>query len=288
MTIFRKLVAFIRRTFQLWGEAKAARKAAALSYYAMLSLSPSLVLAIAIAAPLFAEQTVEAEIVELVGEFTSQEVGDTVAGLIENASSSETGFAATIIGVVILIFGASSVFSQLYDTINEMWGIPINRRSGFLYTLFQRAVGIGMVLILSLILLSLMIFSTILTLFAELISSWVSVTPTFLFYIERFFSLLLMPIVFATMFRFLPDIHVKWSDVIGAAIVTAVLITFGRSLIEIYINLSSTSAVYGAAGSLVILLTWIYLTSMIVFYGAAFSRAYAEMFGSQKSGEEVG
>lgn len=283
MTTIRTLFTFIRRTFQIWGEAKSTRKAAALSYYAMLSLSPTLVLAIAIAAPLFAAQEVEAEIVETVRAFTSPVVAETVAELIENTANSDSGFAAGLISVAILIFGASSVFSQLYDTINEMWGIPIKRRSGFLYNVFQRGVGVVMVLILSLILVSSMIFSTALAFSADLVGEWVSISPAILFYIERGFTLLLMPLVFALIYRFVPNVHVLWTDVIGAALVTALLIGLGRYLIEYYISLSSTSAVYGAAGSLVVLLTWTYLNSMIVFFGAAFSRAYAEMFGSQKS-----
>ena len=283
-----KIYTLFVKSFQIWGEAKASRMSAALAYYTMLSLSPILILAIAIAGSFFSEEEIASAILGLVGNWTSQQVvqqvgeliqNDAVAVTIERTTARESGLIAGGISILILLFGASSVFTQLQDTLNIMWNVPYEQRSGILYTLIQRGLGILIVLSMGILLVFRMLLTTVLAYFSDLVTRIYAPALPLMSYAEQGITLLIMPVFFALLFWFLPNVDVRWRYAIPAGILTAGLFAGSRTLIALYLSLSSTSAVYGAASSLVVMLTWIYLIGLIFFFGAAFSRAYAEVFG---------
>ena len=256
---------------------------AALTYFTMLSLAPLLVMAIAIAGFVFGDKMAEAEIVELAARFTTEEIAGTIANLIKNASRPATGIVAGSISVVVLLFGASGVFSQLHDTFNDVWQVPIENRSGMLFTIQQRLIGISMVLVAGVLLLASNVLSTVLSTIAESYPktiSWLNLA-------DRGVSYLLMPLVISLMYWLIPSTRIAYRDVIPAAMLTAILVSLSRHLIQMYLKFSTTSEVYGAAGSLVVLLVWVYMTGLVVFQGAAFCRAWAENFGSRYRPERL-
>jgi membrane protein len=250
---------------------------AALAYFTMLSLAPLLIMAIAIAGFVFGNKMAEAEIIELAARFTTEEIAGIIANLIKNASRPATGIVAGTISVAVLLFGASGVFSQLHDTFNDIWQVPAEKRSGILFTIRQRLIGILMVLIAGILLLASNVLSTLLSTIAESYPkaiSWLNLA-------DRSVSYLLMPFVISLIYWLIPSTKIEYRDVLPAAMLTAILISVSRYLIQLYLQFSKTSEVYGAAGSLVVLLVWVYMTGLVVFYGAAFCRAWAEIFGSR-------
>ena len=252
--------------------------AAAMTYFGMLSLAPLLVIAIAIAGSFFGDSMAQEEIIEQVKLFTTDEIANTVGGLIKNATSPRSGFLAGTISVCVLVFGASGVFSQLQETFNEIWGVPNEDRQGIWLTVQARLIGILMVIIAGCLLLTTLGLSATVTAISNLFEN--PNLRTWLELADRGISFLLMPLVFSLIFWLIPKAKIKWSDVWPAAMLTALLLSLSRYLVEFYLRFSTTSEVYGAAGSLVVLLIWIYMSGLVLFFGAAFSRAWAETFGS--------
>ena len=256
--------------------------AAAMTYFTMLSLAPLLTMAIAIAGYFFESSLAQETVVDHVSAYTTEDVAKTIAGLIKNASRPSSGLLAGVLSIVVLIFAASGAFTQMHDTFDDIWHIPIAKRMSILFTLRQRVVGILMVLVAGLLLLSLLVQSAVVT----TISSWLAdnypQAVPWLRFADRGVSFLLMPVVFSMLFWLVPSAKVRFQDVWLAGMLTAVLCGTSRFLIELYLDFFTANEVYGAAGSLVILLVWVYMMAMVVFYGAAFSHAYSVTFGSRR------
>lgn len=276
-----KIYTVIENSFEIWGKAKASLMAAALTYYTMLSLSPILVLAVAIAGRVYGDSLVEGELLTQIADFTSQEVADTVKELITNTNQPETGFVAGALSFGVLFYGASSVFTMVSDTFNIIWGVPYDDRSGFWYSFQQRLIGVAMVLSVGLLLLASILISTIIGIISEWTTELIPAISGSLYLAERGITFLLVPLIFMAINRGLPNAKMTWWDVMIPSFITGMLVLGSRSLINLYLQFSSTSAVYGAAGSLVVLLAWVYMIGLIVFYGAALCRAFAEQFGSR-------
>jgi membrane protein len=253
--------------------------AAALTYYAMLSLAPTLMIAIAIAGYLFDDQLAEAEILTTIQQVTTPEIAQTISGLIQRANGPQSGVLAGTISLGVLIIGASGVFKQLFDTFNYIWHID-SKEQGFWFDMQKRGLGILMVLVIGLMLIGALVLNSMVAYVNQLMEGH-PILLSWLNFADRSLSFLLMPIVFAGMFWFVPSVKLKLWDVVPAGIVTAVLVLGSRHIIQMYLEFSTTSEVYGAAGSLVVLLIWIYMTSMVVFYGASFSHAWAITYGSR-------
>ena len=253
--------------------------AAALTYYTMLSLAPTLIIAIAIAGYLFGDQLAETQVLETVQQFTTEDIARTVAGLIDRANRPDSGVLAGSISIAILVIGASGAFTQIYNTFNMIWQVA-DERTGILYTIQNRLIGIAMVLVVGLLLIVALVLHSVIA----SINQWVEEYPAVLTWLnlsDRSLSFLLMPVIFSLMFWFFPATKISIRDVLPAGVLTSLLVAGSRYLIQAYLQFSTTSEVYGAAGSLVVLLIWIYITSLVVFLGAAFSHAWANVYGSR-------
>ncbi|MCH2180583.1 MAG: YihY/virulence factor BrkB family protein [Mariniblastus sp.] len=267
-------------SFQIWLAAHASRMSAALAYFTMLSMAPLVLIAIAIAGYVFDDQLAEEQIIKQVEIFTSsQEIANTVAGLIHNAQRPATGIVASTISLIILFWASSAVFTQLQFTLNQIW--KVKPRHKFLNTLRMRLFGISMVFGVGLSLLASLVLKTMLTTVNGYMGEK-SDSVSWLHLADRGVMYLLVPFVLSLLFWLVPMTKIRWTDVVPAALLTSVLVNISRNAIEVYLKFSTTSEVYGAAGSLVVMLIWVYINGLVLFYGAAFSRSWAETFGSRR------
>ena len=271
----------ISNSLKIWRAANAERMAASLTFYSLLSLAPILTLAIAITSFFFDPSLAHREIVNWVSQFSNDEIAATVGGVVEHSNQPSSGIIAGAISLIVLIFAASGVFSQLHDTFNDIWHVPREQRSSLRFLLKQRTIGVVLVLIVGLLLLAALLQSATVEFISTSLTDGHPRLVAILSFADRAVSYLLMPLIFALIFRYFPAVRIRFSDVWLAGLLTAVCFAGSRYLIQLYLRLSSTSEVYGAAGSLVILLIWIYLNGLLVFYGAAFSHAWTVTFGSQ-------
>ncbi len=253
---------------------------AALTYYTMLSLAPLLMIAIAIAGYIYDDQLAQAEVLEQVELVTSPAIADQVSRLITNAVAPGSGLVAGTISLCIFVFAASGVFTQIYDTFNDIWDVTPNYTYGILFTIQKRLLGVGMVLLVGVMLTAALGLNSAFAYLNTLVEGY----PTILGWLnlaDRGLSFLLIPIIFSLVFWFFPATKIQWRDVWPAGILTAVLIGASRYLVGIYLRFSTTSEVYGVSGSLVVLLIWIYVLGLVAFFGASFSHAWADTFGSR-------
>lgn len=276
----------VSKTFQIWEQANSSRMSAAMTYYTMLSLAPVLMIAIAIAGFVYDGKIAEQQVVEQVSVITTPAIADTVAGLIRNATRPGSGVLASSISLLVLFYGASGVFAQLYDTFNDIWHVPQEERTGLKFTVQKRLIGVLLVLFAGVVLIGNLMLGSVIAYLNQLVDGYPRLT-TWLNLADRGMAFLLLPFIFAWIFWFVPATRVRLRDVWPAAVVTALLIATSRYLIAYYLQFSTTSEVYGAAGSLVVLLVWVYMTGLIVFLGASFSHAWAVQFGSRSPGKSI-
>lgn len=277
----KAMVELLKATVADWQEDKASRLAAALAYYTVFSLAPLLVIVIAIAGLVFGPEAARGQIDNQLQGLLGRDGAEAVQTMIASANKPTTGIVASIINIVILLFGASGVFAQLQDALNTVWevapkpgrGIGNVVRSRFLS--FSMVLGIGFLLLVSLVL------SAGLAAVGAYLSQLLPGLD-FLWQLVNFgISFGVITLLFAMIYKILPDAKVAWGDVwIGAAI-TSLLFTIGKALIGLYLGNASVGSAYGAAGSLVVLLIWVYYSAQILFFGAEFTQVYATKYGSR-------
>lgn len=275
------LFELLKETFQEWSEDKAARLAAALSYYTIFSLAPLLIIAIAVAGFFLGRSDVQSQILSEVQTMLGQEGRKFVQGLIQDASRPGASMIATIIGLVTLFVGASGVYGQLQDALNTIWEVEPAPGAGILANLRKRFLSFTMVLGSGFILLVSLVISAGLTAVSNYFSNLLPGTDFLWQVLNQVTSFLVITLLFAMVFKVLPDVEIAWGDVWIGAAVTSLLFTIGKYVIGWYLGTSSPSSTYGGAGSLVALILWIYYSAQILFFGAEFTQVYARRYGSR-------
>ena len=276
----------VKQTFTDWIDDDVPTHAASLAYYTIFSIAPTLIIAVAVAGSIFGAEAARGEIQHQIQGLVGESGAKVIEDMMASAAKPGAGLVASLIGIVILTFGATGVFSALQTALNHIWGVEPKKTNGVVAFLRTRILSFGMVLGVGFLLLtSLVVSAGISALGAWLHSGQferVWQTANFLV------SFGVVTMLFAMIYKVLPDIKIAWRDVWLGAAVTAVLFNIGKFLIGLYIGKSSVASSYGAAGSFAVLLVWVYYSAMVLFIGAEFTQVYATTFGSlrgKKPGE---
>lgn len=271
----------LKETYSEWNDDKASRLAAALAYYTMLSLAPLLVIMVSVAGFVFGEQAARGAISDQISGMVGPSAADLIENAIAQAGNTGAGIIATIIGIITLFMGASGVFAQLQDALNTIWEVQPKPGLGVRATIEKRVTSLTMVLGIGFLLLVSLVISTALSALGNYMSGLLPGADLLWQVINFIVSFGVITLLFAMIYKFLPDVEIAWRDVWIGAAVTALLFTIGKFLLSWYIGSSSIGSVYGAAGSLAILLVWIYYSGLILFFGAEFTQVYAREYGSR-------
>jgi membrane protein len=277
---FRDLADLLKATWNDWSEDKAARLAAALAYYTVVALAPLLVILIAIVGLAFGREAAQGQIVSQIGSLVGEENGEAIQGIIANASRPKTGIIATVIGIATLLFGASGVFGALQDGLNTIWEVKPKPGRGLLGILKDRFVSVTMVFGVGFLLLVSLAISAGLAIMGEYLTGLLPLPEIVLQSLNFVISLAVITLLFAMIFKVLPDAEIAWGDVWVGAAITALLFTIGKLLIGLYLGKSGVGSAYGAAGAMVVILIWVYYSAQILFLGAEFTQVYANKYGS--------
>jgi membrane protein len=278
----RILWRLLKETFSEYQKDKVSRLAAALSYYTIFSLAPLLIIAIAIAGFFFGEEAARGEIVFQVQGLVGKDGAEVIQTVIENAAKpTNNGLLASLVSVGILLFGASGVFTELQDALNTIWEVKPKLNLGFTKIVHKRFLSFAMVLVIGFLLLVSLLMSALLTGISNYTVTLLPGNDLIWQIINNIFSFTVIVLLFAMIFKFLPDVKITWRDVSVGATITALLFVFGKSLIGLYLGNNSFSSTYGAAGSIIIVLVWTYYSAQILFFGAEFTQVYARKYGSQ-------
>ncbi len=265
----------LKETVQEWHNDNASRFSAALAYYTLFSLAPLLLIAVAVAGIVFGEQAartqLEAQIQNLVG---GQNVG-IVHTLLEQASRPGSGILAGTISVIVLLWGASNVFSQLQDALNTMWDAPKSISQGIWGFFRARLLPFLLVLAIGVLLLASVAAAAMLEIAGKFLGSMLPIPAWVLQLVNFVVSFAIITVLFAIIYKALPNVTIAWREVWKGAAFTALLFTIGKTLLALYLGRSSTASSYGAAGSLMVFLVWLYWSAQIFFLGAEFTQVYA-------------
>ncbi|MBD2577819.1 YihY/virulence factor BrkB family protein [Oscillatoria sp. FACHB-1406] len=278
---FRVITELFKETWEEWQKDKASRLAAALAYYTVFSLAPLLIIAIAIAGAIFGEEAARGEIVGQIQGLVGTEGAKVIEAAIENASKPDTSSLASFLSIIALLFGASGVFAELQDALNTVWEIEVKPGRGIKNFIRKRILSFSAVLGIGFLLLVSLVLSAGLAAVSNYLNGILPGADFIWKIVDFVLSFVIVTLLFALMYKYLPDVKIKWNDVLIGAAMTALLFSIGKSILGIYLGGGSFGSTYGAAGSLIIVLAWVYYSAQILFFGAEFTQVYARRFGSQ-------
>lgn len=291
--VFSNLPKLLKLSYQGWKQDKASRLSAALAYYTIFSLAPLLLIVIAIAGLFWEQSAVQSQVMNQIEALVGAEGRTFVSDLLTSASNPARGITATIVGIITLLFGALGVFNELHNALNTIWEVKEEETKGFLESIkkviFSRLLSFTMILGIGFLLLVSLVISAGLSAVQETVGNAIPVSEILLQIVNLIVSIGVITVLFALIFKFLPDAEIAWRDVWLGAFFTALLFSLGKFFIGLYLGNSAVASSFGAAGSLVLLLVWIYYSAQILFFGAEFTQVYANNYGSKivPEGEET-
>jgi membrane protein len=255
------------------------RLSAVVAYYAVLSLPGLLVIVITMLTSFWEGDIVEGRIYDEIKGTMGESTADSIKSIMDNSKSDDSSLFATIIGIAALIFGATGVFYHLQISLNRIWGVVSEPKSQFKRYLLDRSKSFGFVIIIGFLLLTSFIVSALLKALQVYIVQWFPDISFYLLLVSQFFiSLGVITLLFAMVFKYLPDVIIGWGSVWIGAIITSLLFTGGKEILSYYFSQSSPGSVYGAAGSIVIVLLWVTYSCLILFFGAEFTYVYTKRY----------
>lgn len=276
----------ILESLKAWIDHRAASKGAALAFYTLFSMTPILMLAIAVAGFFFGMQAAQGEIIGQIQGLVGPNGAQAIQALLAAARDPVSGLMATIGAVVLLAIGASSVFAELKGSLDEIWGIVRPGHSAFLTLLRTRVLSFSLVLVLAFLLLISLVFSAAIAMLERYVGTMWSGSLAVLSIVSSIISFGIIAILFAVIYKMLPDAPLSWRDVWIGAVFTALLFSLGKYVIGLYLGNSAVASSFGAAGAMVALLLWVYYSAQIFFFGAEFTRQYALRYGSLQERSE--
>lgn len=279
--MLRTVFGLLKEAGSAWVDDKASSRGAALAYYSMFAIAPIVILAVSLAGLIYGEAAARGKVVEQIQGIVGQTAADAIESLVRSAGNRTSSTVATVVSLAVALFGAATLFGELQDALNTIWKVAPRPGRAVVSVIRERAFAFAMVLAAGVLLLASLIVSTILYAVARFlnpaslpggVSLWQG--------LNWLVSLAFVTLLFALIFKMVPDVHVPWREVWLGAVLTGVLFTVGKYLLALYVTRAGVASPYGAAGSLVVALVWVYYSAQIVLFGAELTRAQARRNGS--------
>ncbi len=268
----------LKAAYARWSKHEVSRLAASLAYFAILSLAPLVIVVIGVAGIVFGREAASQALLNQVQGLVGSEGAQVVRTMISHGSTTATDIVTGLVGVLTLLFGASGVFTELHESLDKLWDVQKKPEQGFWSMLRERFLFFGMVLVIGFLLVVSLLLSSVLSAMGGLLEP--AFPPVILQGINFLVTAGIMTLLFAAIYRFLPSERLPWSDLWVGAFGTSIAVVSGKFLLDFYLGRANVGSAYGAAGSLILVLVWIYYAAQIFFFGAAFTQAYARRHGS--------
>ena len=277
---FKTIGYLFAETFKRWNAKDPFQLSAAVSYYALFSFPALIIIVIQTVGIFYKRATIKSRIIEEISKILGSDSAEAVEAMLANAINTESSGIAIIVGIATLLYGATGLFVALQKALNIIWGVVPKPKNEWLKLIKDRAFSLGLILIIGFLLLTSLILTAILTAISDYIALYLPEVMINLFQVVNFIvALALVTVLFAMIFKFLPDVTLRWRTVWFGAIVTAILFSIGKSALGIYFGTADPGSAFGAAGSVILILLWVSYSSLILFFGAAFTQVYAEHYG---------
>jgi membrane protein len=285
---FKGIWTVLKKSFNGFIDDKVMKLSASLAYYTVFSIGPMIIVMIYIAGLIYGREAVQGSLFEQIQGLVGASAALQIQDMIKNAALQTEGNFAFILGIVTLIIGATSVFAEIQDSVNQIWNLKPKPKKGWLKMITDRLLSFSVIVGLGFVLLvSLLVNGVIEILMDRLQARFPNVAVVVVYIVNILITFFVISTLFGVIFKVLPDAIIKWKDVIVGSMVTAVLFMMGKFAITFYIGKSDVGGTYGAAGSLVVLLLWVYYSAVILYFGAEFTKAYATQFGSSIHPSEI-
>jgi membrane protein len=272
----------LRDSFQGFWDDKVFKLSGSLAYFTVFSIGPMLLVIIFLAQQFYGREAVEGSIYTQIKDFVGPAAAVQIQDIIKNATLSDTSNFTAIVSFITLIVGATTVFAEIQDSINTIWNLKTKPEKGWLKMIINRLLSFSMVVSLAFLLLVSLVINALMEGFGRRLEQvFPQVAVIILYIVNLLITFCVITLLFGIIFKVLPDAKIKWKDVLTGAIVTALLFMLGKFAITFYISSSDIGSTYGTAGSLVILLLWIYYSAIILYFGAEFTKAYAATYGNR-------
>lgn len=266
-------------TFKAWNEKDPFRQSSVIAYYAIFSIPGLLVLIISITGYFFGKNAVNENIINQISSTMGADTATLIKEILTKAGQSKSSVLGSIVSVSVLLVGATGVFVELQKSLNSIWHVKVVERSGIWSIVKARLFSFGLIVAIAFLLLVSLVISTELTALSDIIRAYTSEFTVVIFNVLNFvFSLAVISLLFAFMFKILPDAKIQWKHVWLGSLITGLLFTIGKTALAFYIGKANPDSVYGAAGSVILILLWVSYSSMIVFFGAEFTATYARKY----------
>lgn len=277
---FKDLWKVILGSAAAFSQDRAMKYSASLAYSTIFALSPLLVLIISLASIFYGKEAIQGKLFSEINQLVGSDAANQIQILIEKSALSGGSTLSLVISIVVLMIGATAIFTEIQDTLNIIWRVRPKPKKGFQKLLINRILSFSMIISLGfLLVVSLVVNGVVAALSQRLSTIFPEITVLLVQAFNIFLTFSIITTLFAIIFKFLPDVRISWKDVRVGAIATALLFMLGRVLIGFYLQMAGTGSTFGAAGSLVVILTWVYYTAAILYFGAEFTQVYAEKFG---------
>lgn len=269
-----------KKTFNEWSGSPAMKESAGIAYFAIFSIPGLLIIITWVAGIFFGDEAVNGQIQESLSSFLGQDIAESIQKMVTSAVIEKSNIAMKIVGVGSLIFGSTTLFFQMQRTLNQLWEVESAPKKAFERYLLDRANSLGMIIVIGFLLLASLILSSIIGVMNNWFSHFFGLeTFTVMKIIYFLVSFSIIWLLFAIMFKMLPDIEIKWGSVWMGAFVTAILFNIGKFLLSFYFEMSNPASLFGAAGSVILLMMWINYSCQLIFFGAEFTKVYAKEMG---------
>lgn len=278
----KRFYALLKQTVMNWLDDYAPSMGAAIAFYTVFSLAPLVIIVIGVAGFFWGHEAVQGQLFHQVSALVGAEGGKAVESVVLGAQEPAQGIAATVLSVVMLMVGATTVFSELQSALDRIWRVDTKKQSGIWALIRARLLSFGLILTLAFLLIVSLIVSTVLAALGSWLGGGVPGWETLLQTVNAAITLGILTLLFGMIYRFMPQVEVAWRDVWAGAFATAVMFEIGKFLIGLYMAKASVASSYAAAGSLVVVLIWVYYAAQVFLLGAEFTRVYAEAHGSRR------
>ncbi len=278
--VFRYWAAIFVAASQNWLQSQAFIYAAALAFFTVFSIAPVMIVVVAMIGLVLGERAAQGELMEQLQQVLGPEAAEVVETAVINSQIEQSGIWPTLIGLVAIVAGATTVFAQMQQSLNQIWDVaPRPSRNSLWLFIKARVLSLTIVLAIGFVLMVSLLLSVAMRAIMNFAEQWLPIPGWSMLVVELGISLTVVTLLFAAIFKILPDVILGWRDVLAGALITAVLFTVGRSLIAMYLATTATASTYGAAGSLVVLLLWVNYSSLILLFGASITRAHLQARG---------
>ena len=280
MKKFKVIWQLLKETFSEWNDSSASKDSASLAYYAIFSLPGLLIIVIWVAGIFFGDEAVKGQITTQISGIAGKDIADSLQDMIMSSVWDNKNILMKVLGILTLIFGATTLFFHMQRTLNKLWDVEAAPKKAIQKYLLDRANSLGMILIIAFLLLISLLLSSFLGLANEWITNHFGL-ETFIFaqFLNFIVSFAVVMVLFAMMFKVLPDVDISWRSVWMGAFVTALLFNIGKSLLGFYFETSRPTSIFGAAGTVILLMMWVNYSCQLVFFGAEFTKVYARKMG---------